>query len=288
MDLAKIAIIGGSGLYNMQNLKNIKEYKVSTALGATSSPIICAELEGVKIAFLARHGQNHSLLPSEVPYRANILALKDMGVKYILSFSAVGSLREELRPRDMVIPSQYIDFTRKRESTFFGDGCVAHVSMAEPICLELQSLLIKAAEFCTQNTASKAHKGGTYVCIEGPQFSSKAESNFYRQIGADLVGMTNMPEAKLAKEAQIAYASLCMVTDYDCWHPHEENVTADYAIANLKYNAELAQKIACKAVQLFNEKMPFSSFHTALKSSLVTPLNAMPIFKKEIIEILLK
>ncbi len=286
MDIAKIALIGGSGLYNIDELKNIQEYDINTAFGKCSAPIICGELNGVKLAFLARHGRNHSLLPSEVPYRANILALKSLGVKYILSFSAVGSLKEEIKPRDMVIPNQYLDFTKNRASTFFGEGAIAHVSMAEPTCPNLNQLLIKAIESCLPS--SDIHRQGTYVCMEGPQFSSLAESNFYRLLGADLIGMTNMPEAKLAKEAQIAYSSLCMVTDYDCWHPKEGAVTAEMAIANLKHNLGNAKKVLSKILTLFQENMPKSSFHNALDHALITPFDFIPEDTRKIVEILLR
>jgi len=290
MNQITIGILGGSGLYDMEGLKNIKEIKISTPLGDPSDSILFGEIDGISVAFLARHGRNHSLLPSEVPYRANILALKKLGVKYLLSLSAVGSLREHIRPRDIVIPDQYIDFTKKRYCTFFGEGSVAHISMAEPGCGNLRARLVRAAKSCVEDGTQEIniHQDGTYVCIEGPQFSSQAESHWYRSIGADLVGMTNMPEAKLAKEAQIAYASLAMVTDYDCWHPHESFVTADAAMANLKQNANLAQVIARKTIQLISSENPVSTSHSALKQALVTPIESLDEKRKNIVEILMR
>ena len=241
MNQTEIGIIGGSGLYRMANLQDTNDHSIDTPFGKPSDNIVTGEIGGVRVAFLARHGRDHSLLPSEVPYRANIYALKQLGVRYLLSFSAVGSLREDIAPLDMVIPDQYIDLTRKRNSSFFGDGVVAHVSMANPVCSSLSSLLAQAVESSAPDV--RLHRGGTYICVEGPQFSSRAESNWYRSMGANVIGMTNMPEAKLAREAQIAYAALAMVTDYDCWHPCEADVTTELAIATLMKNAERAQHI---------------------------------------------
>ena len=281
----EIGIIGGSGLYRMANLQNADESTLDTPFGKPSDNIITGEINGVRVAFLARHGRDHSLLPSEVPYRANIYALKQLGVRYLLSFSAVGSLREDIAPLDMVTPDQYIDLTRKRDSSFFGDGVVAHVSMANPVCSSLSSLLAKAVESSAKDV--RLHREGTYICVEGPQFSCRAESNWYRSMGANVIGMTNMPEAKLAREAQIAYASLAMVTDYDCWHPREAHVTTEMAIANLMKNAERAQKILVSAVGLINEARRSSEAHTALKSALVTPMDSVPENRLSVIRTLL-
>lgn len=269
-----VGVIGGSGLYHMEALEHPLEHTLDTPFGSPSDVLVTGSIRGVPVAFLARHGRGHKLLPSELPFRANIHAFKQLGVKYLLSVSAVGSLREDYRPLDMVLPDQYIDLTKKRESTFFGAGAVAHVSMAEPVCAKLMDILSRAWLASGEPTQSmeppRLHRGGTYVCIEGPQFSSLAESHWYRSMGASVIGMTNMPEAKLAREAQIAYASLAMVTDFDCWHPREANVTAESAIANLMKNAETAQKILIQAIALLGQERPTSEAHHALASALVT------------------
>ncbi|WP_430232111.1 S-methyl-5'-thioadenosine phosphorylase [Nitrosomonas communis] len=282
---AEIGIIGGSGLYRMANLHNAVENTIGTPFGKPSDNIVTGEIDGIPVAFLARHDRDHSLLPSEVPYRANIFALKQLGVRYLLSFSAVGSLREDIAPLDMVIPDQYLDLTKKRDSTFFGDGVVAHVSMAHPVCDNLGNLLAQAVELAAPDI--HLHPEGTYICIEGPQFSSLVESNWYRSMGASVIGMTNMPEAKLAREAQIAYASLAMVTDYDCWHSREAHVTTELAITNLMKNAERAQNIAIAAIRLIAITKPQSSAHDALKQALVTPIETLQEPKKGIINTLL-
>jgi 5'-methylthioadenosine phosphorylase len=274
-----VGVIGGSGLYHMEALEQPLEHVLNTPFGSPSDVLVTGSIRGVLVAFLARHGRGHKLLPSELPFRANIHAFKQLGVKYLLSVSAVGSLREDYRPLDMVLPDQFIDLTKKRESTFFGAGAVAHVSMAEPVCAKLTDILARAwlesrgpAQAMEQ---PRLHRGGTYVCIEGPQFSSLAESHWYRSMGASVIGMTNMPEAKLAREAQIAYASLAMVTDFDCWHPREANVTAESAIANLMKNAETAQKILLKTIALLGQERPASDAHHALASALVTQPDQM-------------
>jgi len=268
-----IGVIGGSGLYSMEALQNVEELQIETPYGAPSDKILTGEIDGIPVAFLARHGQGHRLIPSEVPYRANIYALKKIGVRYLISMSAVGSLSEDMKPLDMVIPDQFIDLTRHRNSSFFGDGAVAHVSMADPVCSEVAGALSRAINALGQGV--QVHQGATYVCIEGPQFSSKAESHWYRGMGAHIIGMTNMPEAKLAREAQIAYATLAMVTDFDCWHPREAHVTADMAIANLMKNAERAQKIAVATIRILGAEKPVSIAHSALSNSLVTQPNSM-------------
>lgn len=274
-----VGVIGGSGLYHMEALEQPTEHTLDTPFGSPSDVLVTGSIRGVTVAFLARHGRGHKLLPSELPFRANIHAFKQLGVKYLLSVSAVGSLREDYRPLDMVLPDQFIDLTKKRESTFFGAGAVAHVSMAEPVCTKLIDILARAWLEIDRPTQSMMqphlHRGGTYVCIEGPQFSSLAESLWYRSMGASVIGMTNMPEAKLAREAQIAYASLAMVTDFDCWHPREANVSAESAIANLMKNAETAQKILLKAIALLGQERPTSEAHHALSSALVTQPNEM-------------
>ncbi|MCG3878571.1 S-methyl-5'-thioadenosine phosphorylase [Psychrobacter sp. Ps6] len=271
---ADIAIIGGSGLYQIQALTNVRSVTIQTPYGSPSDDIVLGELEGVTVAFLTRHGQGHKLTPSEVPYRANIYALKTLGVRYIVSVSAVGSLQAHLKPLDMVVPNQMIDMTKQRVSTFFGEGAVAHVSMADPLCPALSDILTRAYNQADIAEGS-CHKKATYVCIEGPQFSTRAESEWYRQMQADIIGMTNMPEAKLAREASMAYATLALVTDFDCWHPSEEAVSADYAIKNLMKNAENAQKVIQEAVALIAAELPESIAHNALAQALVTPIDMM-------------
>lgn len=271
---ADIAIIGGSGLYQMADLTNKRSISIATPYGKPSDGIVLGELNGVTVAFLARHGQEHRLTPSTVPYRANIYALKTLGVRYIISVSAVGSLQEALKPLDMVIPDQMIDMTKQRSSSFFGKGAVAHVSMADPICPAVADVLTRA--YAQANISEgQCHDSATYVCIEGPQFSTRAESNWYRQMNADIIGMTNMPEAKLAREASIAYATLALVTDFDSWHPTEADVSADYALKNMKKNASNAQQVVKQAVALIANEQPKSIAHTALAQALVTPIEAM-------------
>ena len=279
MTQALVGVIGGSGLYQMDALQDAQEHVVDTPFGAPSDVLVTGRVHGVAVAFLARHGRGHRLLPSEVPYRANIHAMKQLGVRYLLSVSAVGSLREDFKPLDMVLPDQFMDLTKRRESTFFGQGAVAHVSMAQPVCAATAEVLARAVRNVLATQASghgvALHEGGTYVCIEGPQFSSIAESNWYRAMGAGVIGMTNMPEAKLAREAQIAYTTLAMVTDYDCWHPREAHVTADLALANLFKNAGRAQQVVAEAIRLLGAEQPASEAHSALKSALVTQPDAM-------------
>jgi 5'-methylthioadenosine phosphorylase len=275
MQQALIGVIGGSGLYHMEGLQNATEHSLDTPYGEPSDTIVSGLVHGISVAFLARHGRGHRLIPSEVPYRANIHAMKQMGVRYLISMSAVGSLREELKPLDMVLPDQFIDLTRRREGTFFGDGAVAHVSMAQPVCPEVADALARAIDEIGSVQPINLHCGGTYVCIEGPQFSTRAESQWYRSMGASVIGMTNMPEAKLAREAQIAYATLAMVTDFDCWHPREAHVTAEMAIANLMTNAERAQQIAAAAIRILGNARPPSVAHEALASALVTHQDTM-------------
>src|SRR6187431_1643003 len=246
MKQATIGIIGGSGLYQMPELKEVEEVKVDTPFGSPSDAFIVGTLEGERVAFLPRHGRGHRFTPTEVPYRANIYGMKLLGVERLLSASAVGSLQEQYAPLDMVIPDQFFDRTRARahESTFFGDGIVAHVGFAHPVCSELGDVL---ATSC-QSADVKMHRGGTYICMEGPAFSTKAESNVYRSWGMDVIGMTNLQEAKLAREAEICYVTIAMVTDYDCWHPEHEAVTVSEIIGNLVQNAENAAKVVAATV----------------------------------------
>src|SRR5882672_8691782 len=238
----KLAVIGGSGLYSIEGLTHIRETKIRTPFGLPSDAIVAGTLEGTRVAFLPRHGRGHRINPSEVNHRANIYALKTLGVEQIISVSACGSLREDLRPRDMVFPDQIFDRTKSRASTFFEKGIVAHVGVANPYCLELAQQLFAAAT----NLGFRTHKGGTYVCIEGPQFSTKAESKVYRSMGFSVIGMTNVPEFKLAREAEICYASVALVTDYDVWH--EEPVTVEMVIGNLNANTANVKQLLKAAV----------------------------------------
>jgi len=241
---AQIGIIGGSGLYSMSGFEAREEVDIDTPWGRPSDSYVVGELAGKPVAFLARHGRGHRIAPSELNFRANIYGMKSLGVERILSLSAVGSLKEEHRPLDFVLPDQFFDRTRGRVSTFFGDGLVAHISFADPICPQLSDVLHKSARTVGVNTK----KGGTYLCMEGPAFSTKAESSVYRSWGMDVIGMTNLQEAKLAREAEICYVTVAMVTDYDCWHPAHDAVTVTDIIANLNQNAENACKVVAAAV----------------------------------------
>ena len=287
MTEAKIGIIGGSGLYKMDALKDVREVQVDTPFGAPSDALIVGTLDGISVAFLARHGRNHTLLPSELPFRANIYAMKQLGVEYLISASAVGSLKEEAKPLDMVVPDQFIDRTKNRVSTFFGDGIVAHVGFADPVCHQLAGILGDA--IASLNLPDVIlHRSGTYLCMEGPAFSTKAESNLYRSWGATVIGMTNLPEAKLAREAEIAYATLALVTDYDCWHPDHDHVTVDLVIANLHRNATNAQKVIQETVRRLSENPPVSDAHSALKNAILTPLHTVSAATKEKLGLLLE
>jgi 5'-methylthioadenosine phosphorylase len=270
MQTAQIGIIGGSGLYDMTGVTDRQEVSLTTPFGAPSGPYLIGTLGGRRVAFLARHGAGHRLLPSELNFRANIFGMKLLGVEYILSASAVGSLKEEYKPTDIVIPDQFFDRTKGRPSTFFGRGLAAHVGFAHPFCRPLSAL---AHESGVQVGAT-IHKGGTYVCMEGPQFSTLAESKLYRSWGMDIVGMTNLQEAKLAREAEICYTTLALVTDYDCWHPDHDSVTVDMIIATLTQNAKTAQAIIAGAVA----RLPFErtcECASALKFALITRPDAM-------------
>src|SRR5207344_2944476 len=241
----QIGIIGGSGLYDMEGVTDREERTVATPFGEPSGPYVLGTLRGKRVAFLSRHGQGHRLLPSELNFRANIYGFKVLGAEWILSASAVGSLREDYRPLDIVVPDQFFDRTRGRISTFFGDGLVAHVGFAHPFCGPLSALMFESATL----TGATVHCGGTYVCMEGPQFSTIAESNAYRASGFDIIGMTNLQEAKLAREAEICYTTLALVTDYDCWHPDHDSVTVEMIVANLMANAKMAQSAIANAVE---------------------------------------
>ncbi|MBW4574207.1 MAG: S-methyl-5'-thioadenosine phosphorylase [Aphanothece sp. CMT-3BRIN-NPC111] len=286
MAQAHIGIIGGSGLYKMDALKDVEEVQVDTPFGSPSDALIVGTLEGTRVAFLARHGRNHHLMPSELPFRANIYAMKQIGVKYLISASAVGSLKEEAKPLDMVVPDQFIDRTKNRASTFFGEGIVAHIGFGDPVCGKLAGVLADAIASLNLPNVT-LHRGGTYVCMEGPAFSTKAESHLYRSWGGTVIGMTNLPEAKLAREAEIAYATLALVTDYDCWHSDHDSVTVDMIIANLQRNAVNAQKVIQETVRSLNENPPASDAHSALKHAILTPLDKVPAATKEKLTLLL-
>src|SRR5271155_1566273 len=249
-DAVRIGIIGGSGLYSMTGLTATREVRVKTPFGEPSDAFVIGELEGHRVAFLARHGRGHRLSPSEINYRANICALKMLGVERVLSVSAVGSLREEYAPLDFLIPDQFFDRTRSRISSFFGDGVVAHVGFDRPVCGQLAKSLGEACESAGVNV----HRGGTYVCMEGPQFSTLAESHTYRQLRFDVIGMTNLTEAKLAREAELCYATVAMITDYDCWHPQHDAVTVSEIIENLNRNAENVQRAIREAVRAIGDE----------------------------------
>ncbi len=283
----RIGIIGGSGLYQMEALSDVKEIKVETPFGDPSDALITGKLDGVAVAFLARHGRGHTLTPSEIPFRANIYAMKALGVEYLISASAVGSLKAEAKPVDMVVPDQFIDRTKSRVSTFFGEGIVGHISFGNPVCDLLATLLADAVE-SQQFEGVTLHRGGTYVCMEGPAFSTKAESNLYRSWGASVIGMTNLPEAKLAREAEMAYATLAMVTDYDCWHPEHDSVTVEMVIGNLQKNAVNAQKVIQAVVRELNENPPESAAHSALKYAIITPPDKVPAATKQKLALLLQ
>lgn len=267
-----IGIVGGSGLYQMADLKDFEEVTVTTPFGDPSDSIRIGSLEGARVAFLARHGRAHSLLPTEIPFRANIYALKALGVKYLLSASAVGSLQPQIAPLDMVVPNQFIDRTRHRIDTFFGNGIVAHISFANPVCDRLAQLLAASARAVSPDDIT-VHDRGTYVCMEGPAFSTLAESLLYKSWNADIIGMTNLTEAKLAREAEMAYATLALVTDYDCWQTDREPVSVDMVIGNLRKNATNAQTVLREVVKRLADEPFVSDAHDALKFSILSDLS---------------
>ena len=279
----RIGIIGGSGLYQMDGLTQIEEIEVETPFGKPSDYYRSGTLEGKRVVFLARHNRNHTILPSELNFRANIYGFKKLGVEWILSASAVGSLKEELRPLDIVLPDQFYDRTKTRMSTFFGDGIVVHVSFAHPVCAQLADVVQQAG----QDADVRIKRGGTYVCMEGPQFSTMAESNIYRKHGADLIGMTNLQEAKLAREAEICFTTIALVTDYDCWHPQHDAVTVTEVIENLKKNGDNAQKIIRAAVK----RLPVNracKCGNALRHAILTDMKNVPDKTRQKLELLLK
>jgi len=282
MSTAKIGVIGGSGLYKMEGMTEIEEAKLSTPFGEPSEAIILGKLEGVSVAFLPRHGKGHRMSPGELPARANIYALKSLGVEWIISVSAVGSLKEEIQPLDLVIPDQLIDRTKGRASTFFTNGIVGHVAFAEPFCPILSQVLFEAAT----EAGAKVHQGGIYLAMEGPQFSTRAESQLYRSWGADIIGMTALPEAKLAREAEICYATLAFVTDYDCWYPGYESVTTEMILTNLRKGVDIAKEILKLAIPLIPRERDCACA-TALKDAIVTPPKYIPEKTKEDLDLLI-
>jgi len=268
---AEIGIIGGSGLYSMNGLTKTREVTVKTPFGEPSDAIVLGFLEGKRVAFLARHGRGHRILPGEINFRANVYAMKLLGVERIISVSAVGSLMEDLRPGEFLVPDQFVDHTKNRVSTFFGDGLVAHVGFDKPTCGQVSAALADASVHC----GVMVHRRGTYVCIEGPQFSTLAEANMHRQLRFEVIGMTNVTEAKLAREAEICYATIAMITDFDCWHPDHESVTASQIIATLVQNAENAQKVLREAVRAMPDARSCKC-GAALKHALVTDMKLVP------------
>ena len=271
MQQAEIGIIGGSGLYSMPGFSDVHELALETPFGAPSDAYVLGTLQGRKVAFLSRHGRGHRFMPTEINYRANIHGMKQLGVERILSLSAVGSLKEEHKPLDFVIPDQFIDRTRHRVDTFFGDGLVAHVGLADPICGDTAKI---AAEACTR-AGVPVKSGGTYLNMEGPQFSTKAESNLYRSWGLDVIGMTNLTEARLAREAELCYVTVAMVTDYDCWHPEHDHVSVEQIVSVLLKNAENACSVVRAAVAAM-PKARACKCGSALKSAIITQKNAVP------------
>jgi 5'-methylthioadenosine phosphorylase len=273
-----VGVIGGSGLYDIEGLTSTRSIRVRTPFGSPSDAITVGSLEGIRVAFLSRHGQGHLLNPSGINYRANIFALKSLGVSHVISISAVGSMKESIHPGDVVVPDQFIDLTRRRTSTFFDDGVVAHVAFGEPVCVELTQVLLSAGE----KVGANVHRSGTYLCMEGPQFSTKAESRLYRQWGVDVIGMTNMPEAKLAREAELCYATLALVTDYDCWHETEEAVTVEAVLGTLHRNVVLAKQILRSAMPSFANPIDCPC-HRALDNAILTaPKRIPPAVRKKL------
>lgn len=270
----RIGVIGGSGFYEL--LENPREERVTTPFGEPSDVIAIGEIAGREVCFLPRHGKGHRILPTDLPFQANILALKQLGVEWIISSSAVGSMKEDIKPGHMVIPDQFIDRTRQRRSTFFGDGCVAHISFADPVCGSLSGIVAQAA----RDAGATVHEGGTYVCMEGPQFSTRAESLVYRSWGVDVIGMTNLQEAKLAREAEICYATVALATDYDCWYEGEEDVTIAQVIKTVNRNVAMAKKI----VELAAPRIPETrecSCASAMEYGVMTAPEAIPAATKE-------
>jgi 5'-methylthioadenosine phosphorylase len=271
--MVEIGIIGGSGLYDMAELSDREERRLTTPFGDPSGPYVLGTLRGKRVAFLARHGAGHRLTPSELNFRANVFGFKQLGVAHLLSASAVGSLKQEYRPLDLLFPDQFFDRTTGRVSTFFGGGLVAHVAFAHPVCDRLREVMADAA--AGAGAGATVHRGGTYVCMEGPQFSTLAESRLYRAWGMDVIGMTNLQEAKLAREAEICYATMALVTDYDCWHPDHDSVTVEMIVAVLTQNAATAQRVIAGTVEQLDGARPCGCGQ-ALATAIITRPDAVP------------
>ena len=267
----RLGIIGGSGLYALAGLESPREIDAATPFGPPSDPVVVGTIDGVPVAFLSRHGRGHRFVPSAINYRANVYALKALGVERVLSASAVGSMKESIRPRDVVLPDQFIDRTYARVSTFFGAGVAAHVGFADPVCAETRSVLLAAA----REAGANAHDGGTYLCMEGPAFSTRAESHLHRSWGVDVVGMTNATEAKLAREAELCYATLALVTDYDCWHETEEDVTVGAVLAHLQANSRLAAETIRRAIGVLARAERTCGCGDALRHAVITASEAI-------------
>jgi 5'-methylthioadenosine phosphorylase len=272
---ARLGVLGGSGLYAMEGLEDLQEITLDTPYGSPSDSLRLGRIGDLEVVFLARHGRHHTYTPTEVPYRANLWALRSLGVRWILSVSAVGSLQEQVLPLDMLVPDQFIDRTHQRPLSFFGEGAVAHVTVADPYCSVLSRILADVGE-SLMPAGRRLHRGGTYLCMEGPAFSTRAESELYRSWGCDVIGMTNHTEARLAREAEMAYATLAMVTDFDCWHQEHASVTIELVLDNLRTNATLAQQIVRLAAERVGAMRPPSSAHHALRHALMTPVEAVP------------
>jgi 5'-methylthioadenosine phosphorylase len=279
-DTATIGVIGGSGLYDLPGLTEVASVRVPTPFGDPSDEVVSGRLGRVKLLFLPRHGHGHRILPHEVNARANIWALKQLGAQWVVAVSAVGSMREDIRPGDLVIPYQYIDRTRARPSTFFGDGVAAHVSFADPVCTKLAGWLADSADA----VGARVHRGGTYVCIDGPQFSTRAESKLYRSWGVDVIGMTALPEAKLAREAELSYATLALATDYDVWHQSEDAVTAEAVVAVMRKNVAVAREVVGRAAAMVTGRAPHAD---ALKDAIMTSASKIPPAARERLALLI-
>ena len=282
MAQAEIGVIGGSGLYEMEGITNSESVKIDTPFGNPSDEYFVGTLEGRKVAFLPRHGRGHYIMPGELNFRANIYGMKKLGVKWIISVSAVGSLKEEYAPTHIVLPHQFYDKTRFRKDTFFGDGIVAHISFADPVCIDLSDLLYQ----CAKKAGATVHNGGTYCCMEGPAFSTKAESEIHRKLGFDVIGMTNVQEAKLAREAELCYATMAMVTDYDVWHEEEEDVSVEQIIAVLQQNATTGQEIIRLAVNNIPAEQKCSCA-SALSTAIITSPDKMPAATKKKLKLII-
>jgi 5'-methylthioadenosine phosphorylase len=282
---ARLGVLGGSGLYAMDGLDDVRELDLDTPYGRPSDSLRIGRIGDLEVVFLARHGRHHTFTPTEVPYRANIWALRSLDVRWILSVSAVGSLQEQYRPLDMVVPDQFIDRTHQRPLSFFGEGVVAHVTVADPYCSALSRILEDVGDSLMPE-GRRLHRGGTYLCMEGPAFSTRAESELYRSWGCSVIGMTNHTEARLAREAEIAYATLAMVTDYDCWHTEHASVTVEMVIENLRANAALAQEIVRAAAQRVGVQRPASKAHQALRHALMTPVDSVPAATRRKVDLL--